>query len=47
MSEKKGLLTNKVIRKAYISWMLWPYSLLNSERQCGESFMKFLKALQF
>lgn len=40
MAEKKGLLTNKVIRKAYISWMLWPYSLLNSERQCGESFMK-------
>lgn len=38
--EKKGILTKKVIRKAYWSWMMWPYSLLNSERQCGESMMK-------
>ena len=40
MAEKREILTNKVLKKAYLSWMLWSYSLLNSERQTGETMMK-------
>lgn len=33
-------LSTKTIRKAYFSWLFWSYSMLNAERQCGETFMK-------
>lgn len=33
-------LNNKVIRKAYLSWMRWPFAMLNAERQCGPGVVK-------